>query len=74
MTREDQMHDIPFGMEVTGKSEKDWLRVEIDALRRSALLGYGALLAHNTDGRYDLVLAAMREPLFPGDKQPGHTG
>jgi hypothetical protein len=53
------------------KDERTWQREQVDALRRSALLGYGALLAHNTDGRYDLVLAAMREPLFPGDKQPG---
>lgn len=53
------------------RSEREWLQDEIQRVKAAALLGYGALLAHNTDGRYDLVLAAMREPLFPGDKQPG---
>ena len=60
--------DPPF---IETKSEKEWLRETLEAVRNSALLGYGALLAHNIDGCYDQVLKAMRDPLFPGDKQPG---
>lgn len=33
--------------------------------RTAALLGYGALLAHNTDGRFAEVLKAMDNVLNP---------
>lgn len=61
-------HDFPM---VEIQDERSWLREQVERVKAAALLGYGALLAHNTDGKYDLVLKAMREPLFPGDKQPG---
>lgn len=65
---DDPLLDHPF---IEHRSESDWLREQIQSVKSAALLGYGALLAHNADGKYDLVLAAMRDPLFPGDKQPG---
>jgi len=65
-----EVEPMPFPFENI-RSESEWLREQIQEVKSAALLAYGALLAHNTDGKYDLVLAAMRGPLFPGDKQNG---
>jgi len=67
----DSTLDDPLMMGYEFRDDKSYLREEIERVKSAALLGYGALLAHNADGRYDLVLKAMRDPLFPGDKQPG---
>ncbi len=47
------------------QDERDYMRLQADSYRGAALIGYGALLAANTDGRYKLVLEAMDHVLFP---------
>lgn len=56
--------DTPFDIPLTYRDEKDHWRLLAEESRNAALIGYGALLAGNTDGRYKLVLDAMAQVLF----------
>lgn len=50
---------------VEHKSDRQYERERAESLRTAALLGYGALLAHNTDGRFKEVLGAIDKILWP---------
>lgn len=47
------------------KSEAQYERERAENMRIAALLGYGALLAHNTDGKFNVVVEAIDKVLNP---------
>lgn len=51
------------------RDEKEMLRGERERFRNAALLGYGAILARNSDGQLDQVLKAMDAILWPEPHQ-----
>lgn len=46
-------------------TERDLLQQELAQAKSAAFIAYGALMALNTDGRSDAVLALLRKTLWP---------
>ena len=57
--------DFEFPGHIVHMSDRKSERQRADQYRIAALIGYGALLAHNKDGRYTFVLEALDKILFP---------
>ncbi len=47
------------------RDSRDWQREQAENFRIAAMLGYGAMLAHNEGGRFKEVLAAIDKILNP---------
>lgn len=68
MNSGDLDEDSPFDLapgRIEFRNESDHWRLLAEESRNAALIGYGALLAGNVDGRYKLVLETMDRVLFP---------
>lgn len=46
-------------------SSEQWIEARYHKMKAVAYIGYGALMAINTDGKADSVLALMSRELFP---------
>lgn len=56
------MDDMPH---IEYRDERSYEREKAETFRIAALLGYGAMLAHNEDGRFKEVLSKMDSILSP---------
>jgi hypothetical protein len=55
----------PFDGSLTSEDDRLQLQLELMQARSAAFIAYGALMALNTDGRGDAVLAVLKKTLWP---------